>query len=81
MGCAEAIRRLNYLDRLFEIKLPTLIVVGEQDMGTPVKVSREIHNRIEGSELVIIPSAAHLSNLEQPEKFNVALLDFLDRNL
>ena len=80
VGCAEAIRKLNYLDRLSEIRLPTLIMVGEQDMGTPVEVSKEMHNRIVGSELVIIPSAAHLSNLEQPERFNIALLDFLDKN-
>ena len=80
VGCAEALRRLNYLDRLSEIKLPTLIMVGEQDMGTPVAVAKEMHNRIAGSELVIIPSAAHLSNLEQPERFNIALLDFLEKN-
>ena len=80
VGCAEAIRKLNYLDRLSEISLPTLIMVGEQDMGTPVEVSKEMHNRIAGSELVIIPSAAHLSNLEQTERFNISLLDFLDRN-
>ncbi len=80
VGCAEAIRRLNYLDRLSEISLPTLIMVGEQDMGTPVEVSQEMNRRIADSELVIIPSAAHLSNLEQPERFNAALLDFLDKN-
>ena len=80
VGCAEAIRKLDYLDRLSEIKLPTLIMVGEQDMGTPVEVSKEIHKKIPDSELVIIPSAAHLSNLEQPERFNTALLDFLDKN-
>lgn len=80
VGCAEAIRKLNYLDRLSEIKLPTLIIVGEEDMGTPVEVSELMHQRISGSELVIIPSAAHLSNLEQPEKFNSTLLDFLNKN-
>ncbi len=80
VGCAEAIRKLNYLDRLSEIKLPTLIIVGEEDKGTPVEVSKEMHKRIAGSELIIIPSAAHLSNLEQPEKFNTALADFLERH-
>lgn len=79
VGCAEAIRQLDYLDRLSEIKVPTLIMVGEKDMGTPVEVSKEMHKRIAGSELVVIPSAAHLSNLEQPERFNAAILDFLDR--
>ncbi len=79
VGCAEAIRKLNYLDRLSRIKIPTLIMVGEQDMGTPVEISKEMHKRINGSDLVIIPSAAHLSNLEQPNRFNTALLDFLEK--
>jgi 3-oxoadipate enol-lactonase len=80
IGCSEALRRLNYLDRLPAIKLPTLIMVGEEDPGTPVAASKEIHERVAGSELVIIPSARHLSNVEQPEIFNKALIDFLNRH-
>jgi len=76
-GCGEAIRSLNYLDRLSEIKLPTLILVGEDDPGTPVSASQAIHERIAGSKLVILPSARHLSNVEQAEAFNMALLTFL----
>jgi 3-oxoadipate enol-lactonase len=77
IGCNEAIRRLNYLDRLSGIKLPTLIIVGEEDPGTPVAAAQVIHERIENSKLVIIPSARHLSNVEQPKVFNEALLGFL----
>jgi 3-oxoadipate enol-lactonase len=77
MGCIEAIRKLNYLDRLSEIKIPTLIMVGEDDPGTPVAASEAMHKRIANSKLVIIPSARHLSNLEQPETFNANLLTFL----
>jgi 3-oxoadipate enol-lactonase len=77
VGCAQAIRRLNYLDRLSEIHLPTLIIVGEDDPGTPVAAARAIHGRIAQSWLVVIPSAAHLSNVEQSEKFTGALLSFL----
>ena len=77
LGCAEAIRRLNYLKRLHEIKLPTLIMVGEDDPGTPVSASQAIHERITDSKLVILPSARHLSNVEQAEAFNAALLAFL----
>ncbi len=76
-GCGEAIRRLNYLNRLSEIKLPTLIMVGEEDPGTPVSASQAIHERIPNSKLVILPSARHLSNVEQAEAFNTALLTFL----
>jgi len=59
--------------------VPTLILVGEEDPGTPVSASEEIHERIKGSELVILKSAAHLSNMEQSEAFNRAVLDFLGR--
>ncbi|HUL23497.1 MAG TPA: 3-oxoadipate enol-lactonase [Thermodesulfobacteriota bacterium] len=77
VGCAEAIRRLNYLDRISGIKTPTLIIVGEEDPGTPVSASEAMRDRIPGSKLVVLPSARHLSNVEQPETFNAALLKFL----
>jgi len=77
LGCAEAIRRLNYLDRLSKINLSTLIMVGEDDPGTPVSASEAIHEHIPDSKLVILPSARHLSNVEQAEVFNTTLLTFL----
>jgi 3-oxoadipate enol-lactonase len=78
-GCSRAIMGLNLTERLGEIALPTLIVVGEQDPGTPVSASQAIHKKIKGSELVILKSAAHLSNIEQEHAFNAAVLDFLKR--
>jgi 3-oxoadipate enol-lactonase len=78
-GCCHAIAALNLTDHLKAITLPTLIIVGEDDPGTPVAASRVIHEQIKGSELVILKSAAHLSNLEQPEAFNQALAAFLQR--
>lgn len=77
IGCSEAIRNLNYLERLHQIKLPTLIMVGEDDPGTPVAASEAMHERIPDSKMVILPSARHLSNIEQSEAFNRALLEFL----
>ena len=77
IGCMEAIRRLNYLDRISEIKAPTLIIVGEDDPGMPVSSAEAMHNQIAGSRLVVLPSARHLSNVEQAEAFNTALLEFL----
>jgi 3-oxoadipate enol-lactonase len=76
-GCAEAIRRLNYMDRIAGIKTPTLIMVGEDDPGTPVSASQAMHQRITDSKLVVLPSARHLSNVEQADLFNAALLKFL----
>ena len=77
LGCIYAIRKLNYLHRLSTIKIPTLIMVGEDDPGTPVSASEAIHQRIPNSKLVIIQSARHLSNVEQPEVFNTNLITFL----
>lgn len=76
-GCTAAIGKLNFLGRLAEITLPTLIMVGEEDPGTPVAASEAIHQQIRGSKLVILPSASHLNNIEQADLFNSHLLEFL----
>jgi len=76
-GCCHAIPKINLAARLKEIKCPILVIVGEQDPGTPVAMAREIHDHAPGSKLVVLPQAAHLSNLEQPEGFTRALTDFL----
>jgi 3-oxoadipate enol-lactonase len=78
-GCCHAIAALDLTDRLSAIKLPTFIVVGEEDQGTPVAASQAINAKIAGSELQIIKSASHLSNLEQPEAFTAAVTSFLAR--
>jgi 3-oxoadipate enol-lactonase len=77
VGCSHAIPKINFTARLREIDAPGLVIVGEQDMGTPLAMAREIHENYPGSELIVIPSAAHLANVEQPEAFNSALADFL----
>ncbi len=79
IGCCHAIAMLDLTDRLQAIAAPTLVIVGEEDPGTPVTASRTIHERIKGSELVILKSASHLSNMEQPEAFNRAVTTFLAR--
>lgn len=79
-GCCHAIPQIDLTARLHTITCPIQVIVGEQDAGTPVAMAREIHDAAPGSELVIIPSASHLSNLEQPERFNAALADFLARH-
>jgi len=77
LGCSQAIMELDYLEKIGEIQIPTLIVVGEEDPGTPVSAARALQERIVGSKLVILPGARHLSNVEQPEAFNRAVLEFL----
>lgn len=77
IGCSEAIRNLDYLARLHEIEVPLLILVGEEDPATPVSTAEAIHERIPHSKLVVIPSARHLSNVEQPAAFTHGILEFL----
>jgi 3-oxoadipate enol-lactonase len=76
-GCCAAIPKINVTSRLKEIKTPTLVICGENDPGTPPAMAREIQENIPGAKLKLLPQAAHLANIEQPEAFNRALADFL----
>lgn len=80
IACCQAIAKLNLTDRLAGITIPTMVVVGEDDPATTVEMGRTIHQRIAGSELVILKNAAHLSNMEQASAFNEAVLGFLARH-
>jgi 3-oxoadipate enol-lactonase len=79
-GCSQAIAAIDVMDRLKEIKCPVLIMVGEEDHGTPPEMARQIQENLPGSELLIVASAAHFSNVEQPEVFNKAMLGFLNKH-
>ncbi len=61
------------------INVPTLILVGEHDTLTPPSAAEAMGAKIANSELHVIPDAAHMSNLENPEVFNKHLLDFLSQ--
>ncbi len=77
VGCCHAISQLDLTDKLGAIRVPTLVLVGDRDVGTPVEASRVIHQAIPGAQLGVIPSASHLSNIEQPETFDFLLDRFL----
>jgi pimeloyl-ACP methyl ester carboxylesterase len=77
---AEAIGGHDSLDRLAGLRMPTLITVGAEDILVPPAFSRELHARIPDSELAIIPDAAHLHFMEQPERFNGICLAFLRKH-
>jgi 3-oxoadipate enol-lactonase len=78
-GCCVAISKVDTLDRLKEIQCPVYIIVGEEDHGTPPEMARAIHDNLPGSELLVIKSAAHLSNVEQAAVFTQAVSGFLAR--
>jgi 3-oxoadipate enol-lactonase len=63
---------------LSHIHCPTLIVVGDQDALTPPSFSQEMQRGIAGAEYAVVPDAGHMSNMEQPPAFNLALARFLE---
>ena len=62
---------------LATISVPTLVIVGDEDVPTPVKDARAMHQGIPGSRLEIVASAGHLANLERPAAFNHLMTEFV----
>jgi pimeloyl-ACP methyl ester carboxylesterase len=81
-GVRHAILRLrdrpDATAQLAGIDVPTLVVVGREDIVTPRADAEMLQQGIAGAVLHEIPSAGHLASLEQPEAFNTILDDFLD---
>ena len=69
--------RADSTPSLREIRVPTLVLCGEEDEITPVADSEVLHRGIAGSRIAVIPKAGHLSNLEKPAAYNEALAGFL----
>ena len=69
--------RTNYVNRLPEIAIPTLILHGEYDQLLPVCIAERAHRLIRSSRLEVIHNCGHVAPLEQPEAVNRALHDFL----
>ena len=78
-GWCLAIRDLDVTDRLKAITLPTRIIVGSEDPGTPPAAAQVIHREIAGSEYVEVPGVSHQLHVEDPATFSRHVLDFLDR--
>ena len=78
-GYANTIRTLIeetfQTDQLSTITMPSLVLVGEKDPA--IEAARLTHEKISNSQLVILPNAGHLSNLDCPEAFNNSVLAFL----
>ena len=81
VGCCRAIQRLNVTERLNQIRTGTLLIPGELDQGFPPSSFRLIQQQIAGSELKVLPGAAHLGNVEHAHAFNEILVEFLERTL
>lgn len=78
LGSTHAVMNMATADRLAQIDVPTLVIAGELDEGTPPSMSRSIVEAVPGARLVLLPGAAHLSAIEQPKTFEAALASFID---
>jgi pimeloyl-ACP methyl ester carboxylesterase len=70
-------RRKGVADEIGSIKAPTLVLVGADDVPTPVKKARRIAELVPGAQLEIIANAGHSSTIEQPEAITQLLAGFL----
>ncbi len=81
IGMTRAVKgvidREGVYEQLDSIKVPTLIIVGDQDVATVPAKAERMHERIAGSKLVVIPGAGHTSTVEEPAAVNRALEEFL----
>jgi pimeloyl-ACP methyl ester carboxylesterase len=69
--------RASVYEELPRIKVPTLVIVGEEDMPTPISKAERIAEGIPGAKLVVVPEAGHLCTVEEPAAVNSAIRDFL----
>jgi 3-oxoadipate enol-lactonase len=79
-ACCAAIRDMDLRDLIPAIRVPTLVIVGEDDPATPPQKAEEILRLIPGAQLEVFPDAAHLLNMEQDVVFEAALTSLLDRH-
>ncbi|MDQ6713044.1 MAG: alpha/beta hydrolase [Candidatus Dormibacteraeota bacterium] len=66
------------IGRLDEIRVPTLVIIGERDVEDVRQAAEELERGIRGATLMVMQGVAHVPNMERPEEFNRLVLDFLD---
>lgn len=77
IGCAEAIKRLDILKDLHRITVPTLFVVGSEDVAAPPSAMEEMASRLPGARFALVQDAAHLPNVDNAAGFHRAVAGFL----
>ena len=78
MACGSAVRDMAQSTMLLKIKTPTLVLSGRYDPACTVEQGTVLQRLIEGSQMVVLEDAAHLSNIEQPAAFNRTVREFID---
>ena len=77
VASCHAVANVDWLDRLADVRCPTLVIAGAEDIGAPVEMSQAISERIPGARLEVIEAASHLSVVERPEAFSRLFADFI----
>lgn len=80
-GCCDALAGFDVTDRLGQIRTPTRVIGADQDPVTPVEVTRRLADGIPGADHVVVPGAAHISNVARPGELNRAVAEHLDRTV
>jgi 3-oxoadipate enol-lactonase len=76
IGCAQAVRDMDFRQSNTRIKTPTLVVVAAKDPATPPAWGEAIAKQIPGAKFFTIPDAAHLANIEQPGRYAETVMRF-----
>jgi len=77
VGCCNAVGKVDTASRLGSITVPTLVIGGELDQGTPVAMAQALADGIPEARLVVLQEASHLSAVEQPQAFQEAVVGFV----
>jgi 3-oxoadipate enol-lactonase len=77
LGCAAAILDFDFQPKLPGVKVPTLVVCGDDDQGTPPAGNKRIAELIPGGKYQGIADARHFPNVEHPDTFNRIMMDWL----
>ncbi|HEX5454704.1 MAG TPA: alpha/beta fold hydrolase [Stellaceae bacterium] len=78
LGCCAAILDFDFVPRLTEVRVPTLVVCGADDAGTPPPENRRIAALVPGARYEEMPGCRHFPNVERPDSFNNLMLGWLD---
>jgi pimeloyl-ACP methyl ester carboxylesterase len=80
-GCLLAMAgRTETTNSLSNIIIPTLVICGEEDKISPVDLMKTMANKIPNSSFVVVKDAGHMAPIENPEKTNSAIMEFLNQN-
>ena len=78
LGCCAAILDFNFVPRLPELRIPLLVLCGENDAGTPAAENRRLASLVPGARYEEMPDCLHFPNVEAPDRFNRLMMGWLE---